>query len=218
MAIIYVITNNVNGKQYVGATNFALKKRFKEHCHDAKSDRCKDRPLYSDMNKYGIENFSIEALEECLEEDRFSRESYWIDQLDTHNNGYNYTFGGSGKKFYDYKMVSDKYLELGTVKAVCRELNCDPYTVRIACRENNVNIISGTDIAKAVYSKSVEMLDRNTDELLKIFPSMSSVGVFLGNRVKTRHVSDVCNGKDNRNTAYGYKWRWHNNSTEEIAF
>lgn len=31
MAFIYVITNDVNGKQYVGKTNFSLERRFREH-------------------------------------------------------------------------------------------------------------------------------------------------------------------------------------------
>lgn len=217
MATIYIITNKVNGKQYVGATSFALKKRFKEHCHDAKSDRCKDRPLYSDMNKYGVENFSIEALEECFEEDRFDRESYWINEFDTYNNGYNYTYGGAGKRFYDYKMVSNKYSELGTVKAVCKALNCDPLTVRVACQQYNIDIASSDNINKRLYSKAVDMLNKYTEELLRIFPSITEAALFLGDESKRRHIFEVCNEKKHRKTAYGYKWRWHNNSMEEVA-
>lgn len=208
MSIVYVITNNVNGKQYVGTTNFNLNKRFKEHCRDAKKSRYKDRQLYLDMNEYGVENFCIEELEECQREDRFDREAYWVNKLDTYNNGYNHTFGGVGTQFYDYKVVSDMYVELGTVKAVCNELGCDPHTVRIACRENNVDIISGKEQNRITYSKPVEMLDKYKENILRIFPSMSNVGEFLGNRSTTRHVTEVCNGK--RKTAYGYKWRWHN--------
>ena len=186
MAIIYSITNIVNGKQYVGVTRFSLSKRFKEHCHDAKSDKCKNRPLYLDMNKYGVEKFIINKLEECSDEDKFLRETYWINKLDTYHNGYNYTFGGSGKQFYDYKTVSDKYLELGTVKAVCEILNCDKYTVRMACRENNINIVKGQEHSKINCSKPVEMLDRFTNSLLKVFDSTIDAGVFLGDKEKSK--------------------------------
>ena len=59
MAFIYVITNDVNGKQYVGKTNFSLERRFREHIADSKRERCNKRPLYSAMNKYGVEHFHI---------------------------------------------------------------------------------------------------------------------------------------------------------------
>ena len=65
MSYIYVITNNINGKQYVGKTNFSLQKRFQEHINDSKRSTKEHRPLYNAFNKYGIENFSIKVLEEC---------------------------------------------------------------------------------------------------------------------------------------------------------
>ena len=54
MAFIYIITNDVNGKQYVGKTNRNIDKRFREHISDSKKKRCEKRPLYNAMNKYGI--------------------------------------------------------------------------------------------------------------------------------------------------------------------
>ena len=36
MAIIYKITNDINGKMYVGKTLFDAEKRFQEHCADLK--------------------------------------------------------------------------------------------------------------------------------------------------------------------------------------
>lgn len=106
MAHVYVITNIINGKQYIGTTKFSLEKRFDEHRRDSKKDRCKNRPLYIDINKYGIDNFTIEELEECIDSDRFNKERYWIDKLDTCNNGYNLTYGGIGKQFYSYNNIA----------------------------------------------------------------------------------------------------------------
>lgn len=61
MSFIYKITNQINGKSYIGKTNLAsIQERFKEHIHDSKRVHMEKRPLYSAMNKYGSENFKIE--------------------------------------------------------------------------------------------------------------------------------------------------------------
>lgn len=104
MSFIYAITNDVNGKQYVGKTNHqTIEERFKEHIKDSKKEHCEKRPLYDAMRKYGIEHFHIKELEECSCEEASNKEIYWIGRLDTYNNGYNATLGGDSKKYYDYK-------------------------------------------------------------------------------------------------------------------
>lgn len=65
MAYIYKITNDINNKVYIGKTLLSIEKRFKEHCKDYKREGKEKRPLYRAMNKYGIEHFSIEEIEEC---------------------------------------------------------------------------------------------------------------------------------------------------------
>ena len=60
---IYKITNRLNQKAYIGKTIYTVEERWQEHIRDSKRDRCKDRPLYRAMNKYGIENFSIEQID-----------------------------------------------------------------------------------------------------------------------------------------------------------
>lgn len=78
MAYIYQITNDINGKIYIGKTEFSIEKCFKEHCYDAFRDRNEKRPLYAAMRKYGIEHFHIELLEET--DDPNEREVYWIEK------------------------------------------------------------------------------------------------------------------------------------------
>ena len=50
------------------------------------------------------------------------------------------------------------------------------------------------------------MLNKNTDEILKVFDSISDAAKELGKDPKGSHIGDVCNGK--RKTACGYKWRF----------
>lgn len=62
MAFIYKITNLINNKCYIGKTERTINERWKEHLKKSKS---LDLPLYRALNKYGIDNFQIEQIEEC---------------------------------------------------------------------------------------------------------------------------------------------------------
>ena len=76
MPYIYKITNKINGKSYIGKTLKSIEERWTEHCQDYKRERNEKRPLYLAMNKYGIENFLIEKIEECSESEINNREKY----------------------------------------------------------------------------------------------------------------------------------------------
>lgn len=87
---IYKITNKINNKAYIGCSS-NIKRRWAIHKCIYKDSSYKEysKELYIDIRKYGIENFSIEILEECKEEDLFKKESYYINKLDTIAKGYN---------------------------------------------------------------------------------------------------------------------------------
>lgn len=93
MAQIYIITNTLNKKQYVGVTNNSLSERFKSHCYDKK--------VVSDaIRKYGKDNFIIETLIECSSIDEaYELESTYILKYNTKfPNGYNISNGGRGSQ------------------------------------------------------------------------------------------------------------------------
>ena len=54
---VYLITNTINGKRYVGQTTKSLESRFRHH---TKYGNC--RALRGAIKKYGKENFIIEAV------------------------------------------------------------------------------------------------------------------------------------------------------------
>lgn len=63
MALIYVVTNKINNKKYVGLTTRKLHERWSGHCNGVKrADN--DTLLGRAIAKYGDEAFIIEALEE----------------------------------------------------------------------------------------------------------------------------------------------------------
>ena len=57
--IVYLITNKVNGKKYVGQTTKSIEQRWKEHCY---SNPTRKFLLHKAIAKYGVENFEIEQL------------------------------------------------------------------------------------------------------------------------------------------------------------
>lgn len=63
------------------------------------------------MDKYGIENFSVQQIEECNISQLDEREIYWIQYYDTYRQGYNSTLGGTNDTFDDY--LSVKVIENG---------------------------------------------------------------------------------------------------------
>lgn len=95
---IYKITNNTNGKSYIGKSS-NINKRWLTH-RSLDYGRTPDKTLYKAFIKYGLDNFSFEILEGMSSEEyeKYSndREIYWINYYNTFQNGYNETLGGDG--------------------------------------------------------------------------------------------------------------------------
>lgn len=90
---IYKITNKINNKCYIGqSTN--IERRWAEHQN--KYHKYPDRALYRAFNKYGLENFIFEIIEECEDTQLNDKEKYWIQYYNSYHNGYNLTLGGDG--------------------------------------------------------------------------------------------------------------------------
>ena len=207
MPYIYKIENKINGKIYIGKTLKTIQERWKEHCHDFKRERCEKRPLYSAMNKYGIENFFIEEIEQCEESVLSEREKYWIEYYSSFKYGYNATTGGDGRSYLDYELILSLWQEGKTAKEIAKILNHDEYSVRLALDIKGITSEKRQERSVTLRSKSVAKLDLNTDEILEVFPSQMEAYRSLGKQ-QSGHISQVCNGK--RKTAYGYKWKWLN--------
>ena len=94
MGLIYKVTNQINNKIYKGKTTLSLEKRKKSHLH---ARFHKQTYFYSALNKYGINNFIWEILEDNIDNLNLNkREQFWINYYQSNNNkyGYNMTAGG----------------------------------------------------------------------------------------------------------------------------
>ena len=99
---IYCITNNINGKQYVGLTT--------RNVNESKTYYGSGLHIKRSITKYGKVNFNKDILEEITDKDKLStRERYWINKLNTISpNGYNLTDGG--ERGYTISAESSKML------------------------------------------------------------------------------------------------------------
>ena len=205
MGYIYKITNQINGKMYIGKTEETIEKRFKEHCRDYKKERCEKRPLYDAMNKYGIENFIIEEVEKVDDNILGEREQYWIEYYGTFHDGYNATKGGDGKRLLDYDLIIKIYQELQNVTKTAEQCHCDITTVRKILRNNNIEIKT----AGQILSQPIDQYDLQGNFIQTLAsPMEASRIVAKGRSGEAAHIRDVCKGK--RKTAYGYIWKFHN--------
>lgn len=90
---IYMITNKINGKQYIGQAQNIAQRWSAHRTHYAQETHKRECPkLYAAINKYGIENFVFEVLEDCSSNPNINlteREDYYIRKYDTVRQGYN---------------------------------------------------------------------------------------------------------------------------------
>ena len=206
--IIYKITNNINGKVYIGKTLETLETRWNQHQKDSK--RFPNRPLYRAINKYGIENFIIEIIEKPEIDILSERESYWIKYYNSYRSGYNATLGGDGRVLYDYQQIVNKYLEGFLLKEIAEEFECSIDTVS---KVLNLAKVDSTINQRKKKSKAVYMCDNN-NEIIQKFGSFREAAEWLinNNIAKTNDrdnvvaaIGRVVNG--HRKTAYKKIWR-----------
>jgi group I intron endonuclease len=85
--LIYSIYSRDADKHYIGSTTKPLNKEWKEHLD--KANRMSSKHLYKAIRKYGAGSFTLKVLEECHESLLDEKLSYWIEQYDAYNKGYN---------------------------------------------------------------------------------------------------------------------------------
>lgn len=162
------------------------------------------------MNKYGIENFHIELIEETSNPEE--KEIYWIEYYRSFKYGYNATKGGDGKKYIDYDLVIITYNKTKSIKETAKILNIDQGQISKILKINNYTHEEIWENYLKNKRKPVNQYDLN-DNYIKTFDSVHEavreilrVDKAPGGAVS--HITDVCKGK--RKTAYKYKWKFVN--------
>lgn len=90
---IYSWKNLITGEMYIGQS-LNIENRKKGHIR-AHYNILNKTKLYTNMRKYGIENFEFNIIEECLPEELNEKEQYYIKYYNTYPNQLNSTPGGT---------------------------------------------------------------------------------------------------------------------------
>lgn len=131
MGYIYKITNKINNKIYIGKTINSIQHRWNDHI-DAQKNKRANYLLYKAINKYGIENFTIEQVEECDNILLNEREKYWIKIFGSYcanGHGYNMTIGGEGVMKYSDEDILKLWNQGLKSNQIAEQLGASPSTI-----------------------------------------------------------------------------------------
>jgi group I intron endonuclease len=218
--VIYLTTNLINSKKYIGkdvnnnpkylGSGSILKKAIKKH---------------------GKKNFKKEILEHCLsKEELWQREEYWLNFYNAESNPlfYNKTnkaYGNSGQtqngkiKISNAKkgwVPSDETKKLMSENRKGHKMYNDEWRSKI---KEALTGIKRSDETKQKQSKarknkpskskkSVLQYDKQGN-FLKEYPSAVEAAKSLNKKTGSA-ITEVCNGKGNRKSIFGYIWKYKN--------
>lgn len=190
---IYKITNNINGKCYIGQS-IDIQRRWEEHLY--KNSHC--LLLKYALHKYGVNNFTFEVIEECQPEDLNNREIYWIKYYNSFgDNGYNLTAGGGGTLKYNLESIYEDFQKTGSLEKTSKNIGCHIGTVRRVLREYGINLHEQSD------AKPVEKIHPQTLQVIKQYTSIQEAADDVG--VNRSAITLALNGTNK--SAAGYFWK-----------
>lgn len=88
ISAVYKIINTITGDFYIGSSK-NVKRRWAEHKRLSVWKRCSNNPMYQDMNRYGIDSFEFQVIEEVEIDKLKEAEQRFIEALKPTYNNYN---------------------------------------------------------------------------------------------------------------------------------
>ena len=195
---------------------YTIERRWSQHKNNAISRKdLIHLPLYSAMNKYGIEHFTIEPIEEVIDEKQLSeREQYWIKQYNTYNYGYNASIGGDGLQLYDYDYIWELWEQGNTIKQISALIPCNDYVVRtvldihnISTEERKERSAYRQDEGHEPYRRKVNQIDISTNKIIHTYNSVREAADAMS--CDNSYLCKICKDKK---IAYGYQWEYQDNN------
>lgn len=191
---VYLITNLLNGKRYVGSSN-DVRGRVSQHFGRQCADRYADRnDFYGDICRFGRDAFDWELLEECDEEEKIACEQKWFDKLSPEYN----QIRPCEQPFKTEYVQHKKYLAQSTEEFKRRRLAAHRTS---ACREK----CRKSQLERMVPCKAI-----GEDGGEERFPSISAAARWVDSTRPVSIVTAINHIKRAISTggkSYGYLWK-----------
>jgi group I intron endonuclease len=129
--VIYLVTNTVNGKIYVGKTVETMDRRWTKHMTSAK--RRSNYPFHRAIRKYGTSAFTLQVIATAETDEQLRElEIYWIRELRSNDPaiGYNMTKGGDGPAGWVMSEATKKKIRLKALGRPCPKSTRDAVSRR----------------------------------------------------------------------------------------
>lgn len=217
MTKIYVITNTINNKRYVGKTVNSLQYRFNGHCRSRSN-----MFIHNAITKYGRENFTIELLLNCLDSDWQYWETYYINSLGTHYTmgGYNVSWGGDSNpmddelsKCHHWDACHSQEFIQKQIKASTGRYHTEKSKQKMSMVQKEIyfnNDALKNRIKMAQPTREVVYCLDDENNIVKKFESISDACRFMGKKTsmagKLKTFIDQFNKNGKRAKFWGYSW------------
>ena len=216
MGYIYLITNKLNGKHYVGQT---IRKDIRYRWNQHRSNKSGDTIISRAYNKYGIENFKFQIICICFDEDCDKYEMEYIKKYNSLSpNGYNLREGGKNshhsdetkkkiglksKEYRNNEVIKIEYSKKFKGKKMNEDVKKRMYSTMT--EENkinkNKNLLKGSQKCK----KKINQYTKD-NIFIKSFDSITEASSELN--IDASKIGKVCNNIKYYKTAGGYIWKF----------
>lgn len=220
---IYIITNDINDKVYVGQTIHSLQYRLTKHSND--SNVPIDGVNYA-IQKYGIQHFNIQLLEKVLRAEMDQKERDWIAHYNSYVPfGYNLTHGG--QEAISYKLSDEQcnqcislYLQGETIEHICQYYDISTstlysvlHTANVKLRQNKTEVGYQACVAnfqKATETRQVRVYNKTLDKIY-ISKKAALIDMIESGHSKAANWHNIRGPLDRalkglQDTAFGFQW------------
>lgn len=209
LGTLYIVTNDINDKVYIGKTYASLDTRWKRHLSDAKrQDRRTSGKFHAALIEYGSKHFKIKEIAKFEEGILEQKEVEYISKYNSYYNGYNSTLGGDGTRSVDFSDSDIDYILTAydsgeSITKLATYMDVSSYTIKSILNQHNRNIQSFSDVEVVRYSTDFKYI-RTYRNIREALVDIKNEGYSTDLRNLYRYIHEACNTGCIR---YGSRWR-----------